>query len=137
MDKVSQDSIRTEEAVEQRRDETMPFTPRVGCLISSFFAAIPVCLILGAVTLAMQGEFTFELGPVREARVWMIREGQEQGVGWSTMKRTTGNEVSNTVCYQTSVHFLLWKSLQVERQALYCESYRLDAGGWQYAGECP
>jgi hypothetical protein len=124
-------------AVKEKQEQAMPFSPAVGCLVSFLIAAVPVCLILGVVALALRGEFTFDLGPVREARVWMVREGQEQGIGLSTMKRTAGSERSGEVCYQSSVHFLLWRSLRIERQADYCECYQLDPNGWQYAGKCP
>jgi hypothetical protein len=120
----------------QRPDENMPFSPGVGCLISFLFAAIPVCLILGASALALRGELTVNLGPVRQARLWVIREGIEQGLGLSTMGKVSGDEDSGLVCYRTDVHFLLWKSLKVERQASYCECYDFDAGRWQIDGEC-
>lgn len=123
--------------IDHKQEKVMPFSPGVGCLVSFFIAAVPVCLILFIVALALRGEFTFNLGPVREARIWMVREGQEQGIGLSTMKRTEGSERAGEVCYRSSVHFLLWRSLKIERQAGYCECYQLVAAGWQYTGECP
>lgn len=114
----------------------MPFSPGVGCLISFLIAAIPVCLILGASALALRGELVANSGPVRKARLWVVREGAEQGLGLSTMEKVSGDEDSDFICYRTNVHFLLWKSLKVERQTSYCECYDFEAGHWQTDGGC-
>jgi hypothetical protein len=127
---------RYDEVENQRPDENMPFSPGVGCLISFLIAAIPVCLILGASALALRGELVVNSGPVRKARLWVVREGAEQGLGLSTMAKVSGDVDSGHICYRTNVHFLLWKSLKVERQASYCECYGFEAGSWQIDGDC-
>jgi hypothetical protein len=115
----------------------MPFSPGVGCLISFLLAAIPVCFIMGVFVLAVQNEVVLNYGPVRELRLWVVREGTEQGLGISTMGRVSGREAAGEVCYRSNVHFLLWRSLDIERQAHYCECFALADGGWEFIRGCP
>lgn len=121
----------------REEDQVMPFSPAVGCLISFLIVAIPVCLILGSAALLLRGELTLKTGPVSEIRLWVVREGVEQGVGLSTMQRVAGGDKTDFVCYRSEVHFLLWRSLAVERQSTYCECYEYELGRWTYSGECP
>ncbi|MGD8553495.1 MAG: hypothetical protein PVH60_00560 [Anaerolineales bacterium] len=118
-------------------EKQMPFSPAVGCLISFLLAAIPVCLIMGVFVLAVRNEIVLSLGPVREVRLWFVTEGQEQGLGISTMEKVSGEEDLGEVCYRSNVHFLLWRSLDIERQSLYCECYDLKDGVWGFVGDCP
>ena len=119
------------------RDGQMPFSPAAGCLISFLIALIPVCLIFGAVWLMVREQITLKTGPVGEIRLWLVRQGTEQGVGLSTMHQVAGGEKSDYVCYRSVVHFLLWRSLAVERQSTYCECYEFEAGRWIFSGGCP
>ena len=119
------------------KDGEMPFSPAVGCLISFLITLLPVCLIIGATVLVVREEITLKTSPVGEIRLWLVREGNEQGVGLSTMQRVAGGEKSDHVCYRSQVHFLLWRSLAVERQSTYCECYEFDGGRWTFSGACP
>lgn len=118
-------------------EKPMPFSPAVGCLISFLLAVIPVCLILAAAALVVRGEIIFEASPLQQHRVWVVREGEEQGIGYSRMQRVSGREEQGRVCYRTLVGFLLWKSLQIERQAEYCDCFVRGPSGWESLGECP
>jgi hypothetical protein len=94
-------------------------------------------MILGVGVLAARGEVVLSLDPVREYRIWLVREGPEQGLGYSSMKRISGSRAEGTLCYETRVKFLLWKSSSIERQASYCDCYNLDTEGWELVDTCP
>jgi hypothetical protein len=115
----------------------MPFSPRVGCLISFLVVVLPVCLMLGVAALWIRGEFVLKLGPVQEVRVWLARQGPEQGLGYSSMKQVSECEASDRICYETEVNYLLWRSLELDRQATYCDCYELDSSTWVWVGVCP
>lgn len=121
----------------QQKEENLPFSPRVGCMISFVLIAIPVCLLIAVGALAARNELALNLGPVREARLWLVRKGPEQGIGFSFMGKESGTQPLGRVCYETKVHFLLWSSLQLQRQASYCDCYVLEGMDWELVGACP
>lgn len=118
-------------------EQALPFSPAAGCLISFLVAIIPACLLLTALALAVRGELTYRLGPVREWRVWLVREGSEQGLGYSNMTRAPAVEKPGEACFETHVYFILWKSMDIKRQAVYCDCFAQRSSGWALTGACP
>ncbi len=67
--------------------------------------------------------------PLRETRLWMVRERKgATGLGL-TMTSPQASSVASATCAHTSVTFLRWDgSLRIEPEAGYCRCYETTAG---------
>jgi hypothetical protein len=114
----------------------MPFSARTGCLIASMTGLVLIVLCLASAQLLARGEIVWEQGELRQNRVWLLREVEAQGLGYSHMRIVSGSERAGQACVRTTVEFLLWSGGQGEAGSMYCECFRLETGGWRAAGEC-
>lgn len=93
-----------------------------------------MCLPLAAFVLAVNGEMTWARGEFVNDRLWLIREAEQEGLGYSSARVVLNQEpVDGPICVRTRVTFLLWKGSG--EAAEYCECYT--AGRHEPAGECP
>lgn len=115
---------------------------RLGCglaLVLWFLLILSPCMLF---LLASRGELTLDLGgaPGQTARVWLVMEADERGIGWSIPSvQTRADDL--VLCVQTDVRYLLWQG-QAEPVS-YCECYQRTNSGadWTFAdtltGVCP
>lgn len=114
----------------------IPFPPAVGCFISLITGALAVMVFFFVLTLAKQGEVSFKRGELGEIRIWLIRQGENRGLGLSSTRIVHGSERAGEACVETKVQFLLWKSGEGIQNTNYCECYRLQGESWTSTGEC-
>ncbi len=103
-----------------------------GCLLWLFV----MCLPLAAFVLAVNGELSWERGEFARDRLWLVRETEQEGLGYAAARVISNEEaVDGPICVRTRVYFLLWKGSADEGNVAYCECYT--AGLHELAGECP
>lgn len=74
--------------------------------------------------------------PLREARVWMVRERRDlTGLGVQTTSSAASADPSQPgQCARTSIIFIKWDGgLRMEQPVSYCKCYQRRAGGWAEA----
>jgi hypothetical protein len=100
-----------------------------GCLL---WLAV-LCLPLFVFVLAVRGEMNWQRGEFVSDRLWLIREADESGLGYSAARVISNEEpIDGPICVRTRVVFMLWKG-SAERVE-YCECYA--AGTHQPVGAC-
>jgi hypothetical protein len=68
--------------------------------------------------------------PLRESRIWMIRERRgPTGIGWQRTANI-GNPQPGVQCARTELFVLNWRGgLSLTRDAQYCRCFETDPGG--------
>lgn len=84
-------------------------SPVAGCLISLAVGAAAVTCLALILQLTLRGDITLGQGSANQTRLWLIREGANQGLGVST-SRTRSSFTADAQCTQTAVRFYLWRS---------------------------
>ena len=93
-----------------------------------------MCLPLFAFVLAVRGEMGWRRGEFVEDRIWLVREVEAQGLGFSAARVISNQElVDGPICVRTRVRFLLWTG--AAQPVEFCECYT--AGAHEPAGPCP
>ena len=112
---------------------------RPGCVIALiiwFLVLLSPCFMI---VLAVRGEISITTGgaPEQRARVWLIQEAGQSGIGLSNVD--VQQTADDAICVQTNVNFLLWRGEAEPTQ--YCECYTQAESGWQATsveqGSCP
>lgn len=106
---------------------------RLGCgilLVLWFLVLLTPCALF---MLASRGEMTLDLGsaPGQTARVWLVMEEDERGLGLSLPSVHTDDD-PNALCVQTDVRYFLW---QGEAEPVsYCDCYQRTSAesAWSY-----
>ena len=122
---------------EEGLERPMPFSPRLGCMISVAAAVLALCLGLAFFQVAFRGGLTLHTSELRETRLWLVDNGETRGLGYSRMQRVSGSEQSGAVCLRTKVTFWLWSGGQPGLNTSYCECFQESGPGWIPAGACP
>jgi len=114
----------------QRRARLRRLAYSCGCLLWLGL----LCLPLFVFVLAVQGEMNWQRGEFASDRVWLIREVDQRGVGYSSARVISNEEpaAGGPICVRTRVIFLLWRGSA--EPVAYCECYT--AGLHEPAGEC-
>lgn len=118
-------------------ERPLPFAPALGCLLSVLAGLLGVGVFFVMVTMAVQGELRIRRGELGETRVWLIREGADQGLGISTTTVVSGSESSGKACTETRVRFLMLVAEQEREPLTYCECFAKVGEAWSFVGECP
>lgn len=112
-------------------------SPVVGCGVLALVAILGgiVCFAFGGLLfrgdLRLPGE-----GPV-PSRIWLVREGENEGVAVSRGRWVSGSEAGPRACVETTVSFWLWRSDGTAVPGRYCECFEVRAGQWASTGDCP
>lgn len=117
--------------------DQLPVSPAIGCLAALLLSLLGVLLIFLVVKLMVEGELRMGGGPLTPNRVWLLREGDNRGFGWSSGRVLDELSDDNRRCVDTSVRYLLWRSDETAQPVDYCECYLRAGDGWQYEGVCP
>ena len=110
---------------------------RRGCLAGLLLWACLMTVPLAAVILAVRGEVAWQRGEFVEDRVWIVKEAEAGGLGWSSARVTTDQRpLDGPVCVRTRVRFLLWKG--TSESLTFCECFVLSraTGGLEASGSC-
>ena len=118
-------------------ERPLPFPPALGCLLSVLAGLLGVGVFFMVVTLAVQGEIRIRRGELGETRVWLIREGENRGMGISTTGVVSGSESAGSACTQTQVRFLMLSTEQEPEPLAFCECLEKAGESWSFARECP
>jgi hypothetical protein len=78
----------------------------------------------------------FGSDPLTPTRLWLVSEGGNRGLGWSTASVVAGAGSTDRVCVQTRVRFLLYRANGSAQPVTYCECYQRVGDRWQGAGAC-
>jgi hypothetical protein len=93
------------------------------------------CFALGG--LLFQGELRLPgAGPV-PGRLWLVRDGGNEGLAVSRGRLVSGSEAGPRACVETTVSFWLWRSDGTAAPGRYCECFEVEAGEWVSTGDCP
>lgn len=103
---------------------------RIGCgvlLVIWFVILLTPCFLI---TLASQNEIliTFSDVPGHQARIWLVMEADQRGVGLSSPSLFTPN--ADTRCVQTDTRFLLWAGRANPSVYCACEQRTSAAAPW-------
>ena len=113
-----------------------PLTRR-GCLVGTLIWLAVMVLPLAALLLALRGEVTWRRGEFTEDRVWVVKESNAGGLGWSSARVLSDERpVDGPVCVRTQVRFLLWRG--ASESLAFCECYVLSrtTGTLETFGSC-
>ena len=73
--------------------------------------------------LMLRGDISVERGDWHKARVWLILEDENRGLGISISLRVTSDAEKSEVCVETRYGFLLWRSNGTARSGKSLECY--------------
>jgi hypothetical protein len=132
-----QAQIEAEEEVAAAGLDELPVPPWVGCLASVLVGLVAVVFVFQVGKLLAQGDLRWGGGSLTPTRLWLVQEGSNSGVGFSTAHVVDGSIDSPTVCVETRVRFLLLRSDGTAKPVTYCQCYRRSGDSWQGAGACP
>jgi len=118
-------------------DRDLPFPPVIGCLASIGIGLLAVGVFYLLVTMAVQGEIRIRRGELGEARVWLLREGEERGLGFSSTRVVSGSEATGAACVETRVRFLILGGAEASEPVSYCECLEKAGETWTSTGGCP
>ncbi len=83
--------------------------------------SVAVMALVGQVML--RGDISVERGDWHKARVWLILEDENRGLGISISLRVTSDAEKSEVCVETRYGFLLWRSNGTARSGKSLECY--------------
>jgi hypothetical protein len=110
-------------------------SPGVGCLLIVALGLAGACLVVSALSLGARGEIVLAEGLGNESRVWLVRENEDAGLGWSLVRSAPSPEPGLT-CERTTIGFLLWKASEPRPLLSYCECFRGTPSGTVLEGVC-
>ena len=119
-----------------RREERLPFSPGVGCVVSVLGGLICAGAFFFLLWFNQQGQIVYAPEPYRATRVWILRGVEGRGLAVSTTRPLTG-ATSDRVCARTSVDFYFLGGGIPEANTDYCECFTRTDSGWTLAGDCP
>ena len=108
----------------------------VGCLSSVMIAILGGALLLIVLSIALRGEARFTKGELGAIRAWLIRDGENQGLAFSTTRIVDGSERSGHVCLRTTARFAMISSGEPVEDVAYCDCYERQVDVWVPAGAC-
>ncbi|MGA9533585.1 MAG: hypothetical protein WBR18_12775 [Anaerolineales bacterium] len=126
------------EAEAERPDgaESLPVPPWIGCLASALLGLLGVFLVFQVGKLVIQGDLHIGSDSLTPARLWLVTEGDNRGVGWSTASIVSGSRDADQACVETHVRFLLIQADGTAQPVTYCDCYQQKDGSWLNAGVC-
>jgi hypothetical protein len=111
-------------------------SPALGCLLSVLLGLVGVLIVFQTAKLATQGEIRIGGTEVTPNRIWLVREGANRGLGWSSSRVVEGSRAGPEMCVATSVSFLLWRKDGTAVPVDFCECYEQQGSSWQLLGGC-
>jgi hypothetical protein len=119
-----------------RHGEALSVSPRMGCCLSLVLGTVGVAAALALTGLVAQGEIRFEHSPLTTTRLWLVSQGPNQGLGFSTARALPSLETESRRCVRTTVRFWLWRTDGTAKDVSFCECYQLQGGEWSPNGPC-
>lgn len=110
-------------------------SPAAGCAIALLVTAIGIAAVFAAGSLLVRGDLVVARGELTQTRLWLIRESDQEGFGFSHDRLVSRGEARS--CVLTRVDFLLWQSSGDAAGTSYCSCYERRQGGWEEVGSCP
>lgn len=127
MNKTSSDS----RAAEPRTG----ISPAAGCAIALILTAAGIAAVFAVGSLLARGDLVVARGELTETRLWLIREDEQEGFGFSNSSLVSRGE--DRACVRTRVGFLLWQSSGDTSGTSFCSCYETRQGSWEEVGPCP
>jgi hypothetical protein len=113
-----------------------PVSPAAGRGLALLFSLPVAALVLLAGTLALRGGVTAPGGPLTQARLWLVREQGNQGVGFSSGRLVSGDLNGPRASVETRVRFFLWRAETPPQAVRFCECFVRIGGEWNPDGAC-
>ena len=110
-------------------------SPVTGCVIALLLTVIGIAAAFAVGSLLVRGDLVVARGELTETRVWLIRESEQEGFGFSHSKVVSRDEAR--ACVLTRVGFLLWQSSGDTSGTSFCSCYETRQGRWEEVGPCP
>lgn len=95
----------------------------VGCLTGIAIGIISAAMIAVIGQLVLRGELSVESGDWNKARVWLILEDENRGLGISIAQRLMSDAEKSEACVETRHGFLLWRRDGTARSGKSLECY--------------
>ncbi len=99
----------------------MRISSSTGCLITVFLGLLGAILLAQLFQFIIQGEKIFGDGDLEGTRIWIVRQTNAGGFGFSRSRVISTEAGAQQVCVQTDIDFLLWNSDGSEQSVSYCE----------------
>ena len=116
---------------------TPGLSPATGCALLVLVALLGGAFCFGLGALLFRGEIRLPGAGPAQARVWLVRERENQGLGISTSRLIGGSLEGVQACFETRVAFLLWKRDGTSQASQFCQCYERQGEAWLLAGDCP
>ena len=110
-------------------------SPAAGCVVALLLTAIGIASAFAVGSLLVRGDLVVARGDLTETRVWLIREPDQEGLGFSRSSVVSRGETR--ACVLTRVGFLLWQSTGDTSGTSFCACYEGGQGSWEEVGPCP
>jgi hypothetical protein len=123
-------------SLESGRAQPKGLSPALGCGLALLLALAGGALCLGFGALLLRDQITLPGGGPAPGRLWLVREGNNQGLGLSTSRVVEGSRDGPRACVETRVRFLLWRSDGTSAPTAYCECFAREAEEWIPEGVC-
>ncbi len=107
-----------------------------GCLITVLLGLLGAILLAQLFQFIIQGEKIFGDGDLEQTRIWIVRQTDAGGLGFSRSRVISTEAGGEQVCVQTNIDFLLWNSYGSEPSVSYCECLQRNGSEWQLIGAC-
>jgi len=107
-----------------------------GCLITVFLGLLGAILLAQLFQFIIQGEKIFNAGDLEETRIWLVRQTDAGGFGFSRSRVISTDAGGDRACVQTDIDFLLWNSDGPEPRISYCECLQRNGSEWQPIDAC-
>ena len=107
-----------------------------GCLLTFFLGLLVALVLMQLFQFIIQGEKFISSGDFEETRIWIVRQTDADGLGFSRSRVVSTEVGGGQICVQTDIGFLLWKSDRSEPSVSYCECLQRTGSEWQNIGTC-
>ncbi len=110
-------------------------SPAGGCAIALVLTTIGIAAVFAVGSLLIRGDLVVTRGELLETRLWLVRELDHEGLGFSHSSLVSEDETR--ACVLTRVGFLLWRSSGDPSGTSFCSCYERRQATWEEVGPCP
>lgn len=125
-----------ESGIDHQPSADLKMSTRTGCILVAVIGIVLFIILWMCILLAVRGEIALQNEQRVGIRIWVVNSDGNQGLASSNSREVSQEHTPETICLQTTVRYILWKSSSPQPTLNYCECYTSLAGQLQYVGVC-